>query len=81
MSRVGKKLINIPKDVEIKITNELINVKGKFGTLEQKINPTMVTVEQIDNNLKINMFNNIKNSKCLPWINGSINSKYGYWCK
>jgi large subunit ribosomal protein L6 len=54
MSRVGKKLINIPKDVEVKITNELIQIKGKFGTLEQTINPNMVTVEQIDNNLKIN---------------------------
>ena len=54
MSRVGKKLINIPKDVEVKITNELIQIKGKFGTLEQTINTNMVTVEQIANNLRIN---------------------------
>ena len=32
MSRVGKKLIDVPKDVEIKITDTVINVKGKFGS-------------------------------------------------
>ena len=53
MSRVGKKLIDVPKDVEIKITDTVINVKGKFGSLERKINPEMVKVEQIDNSLKL----------------------------
>jgi large subunit ribosomal protein L6 len=53
MSRVGKKLIDVPKDVEIKITDTVINVKGKFGSLEREINPEMVKVEQIDNSLKL----------------------------
>lgn len=53
MSRVGKKIIDIPKDVEIKITTNSINVKGKFGTLDQEINPEMVKVEQIGNTLKL----------------------------
>ena len=53
MSRVGKKLINIPKDVEIKITDTIIKVKGKFGSLERKINHKMLKIEQIDNYLKL----------------------------
>ena len=39
MSRVGKKIIDIPKDVEIKITTNSINVKGKFGTLTSRNQP------------------------------------------
>ena len=53
MSRVGKKIINIPKDVEIKITDTSVNVKGKFGTLNQEINEKMVKVEQIDNTIRL----------------------------
>lgn len=37
MSRVGKKAIEIPKDVSINITNDKISVKGKHGTLERTI--------------------------------------------
>lgn len=33
MSRVGKKKIELPKDIEIKITNSKINIKGKYGNL------------------------------------------------
>jgi large subunit ribosomal protein L6 len=72
MSRVGKKLINIPKDVEVKITNELIQIKGKFGTLEQTINPNMVTVEQIDNNLKINSLIKSKTANAYYGLMGAL---------
>jgi len=34
MSRIGKKLIQIPKDVSLTITEDKILVKGKFGSLE-----------------------------------------------
>jgi large subunit ribosomal protein L6 len=37
MSRVGKKAIDIPKDVSITINNNKITVKGKNGTLERTI--------------------------------------------
>ena len=35
MSRIGKKAIDIPKDVSIKMENGNIVIKGKHGTLEQ----------------------------------------------
>jgi large subunit ribosomal protein L6 len=37
MSRVGKKAIEIPKDVSITIDNNKITVKGKNGTLERTV--------------------------------------------
>ena len=37
MSRIGKKLIQIPKDVSLTITEEKILVKGKHGILEQSL--------------------------------------------
>ena len=33
MSRIGKKVIEIPKDVSVNITGTKISVKGKHGSL------------------------------------------------
>ena len=46
MSRIGRKPINIPAGVDIKVDNSVVTVKGPKGTLTQKIHPNMtVTVE------------------------------------
>jgi len=37
MSRIGKKAIDIPKDVSVKVEKEKIIVKGKHGSLERTI--------------------------------------------
>ena len=37
MSRIGKKSIEIPKEVSIQLENEKIVVKGKHGSLERQI--------------------------------------------
>ena len=39
MSRVGKKPILIPKGVEIKLTGDLIKVKGPKGELSRRVHP------------------------------------------
>ena len=44
MSRIGRKPINIPAGVDVKLDNGVITVKGPKGTLTQKIHPNM-TVE------------------------------------
>ncbi len=41
MSRIGRKPINIPAGVEVKIDGSVVTVKGPKGTLTQKISPNM----------------------------------------
>lgn len=46
MSRIGRKPINIPAGVEIKVDGSVVSVKGPKGQLSQKINPNItVAVE------------------------------------
>ena len=37
MSRIGKAPITIPQGVEVSVANGLVTVKGKKGTLTQKV--------------------------------------------
>jgi large subunit ribosomal protein L6 len=39
MSRVGKKPIEIPKGVEVKMDGDLVKVKGPKGSLERRMHP------------------------------------------
>lgn len=48
MSRVGKKPITIPAGVEVKISDEWIEVKGPNGTLREKAHPA-IKVEVSEN--------------------------------
>lgn len=41
MSRIGKKLINIPEGVELKLDGNHLEVKGKKGTLKRELHGTM----------------------------------------
>jgi large subunit ribosomal protein L6 len=41
MSRIGKKIVTIPKGVEIKVDGEKLVVKGPKGTLSEKIHPAV----------------------------------------
>ncbi|MBI5254515.1 50S ribosomal protein L6, partial [Candidatus Falkowbacteria bacterium] len=50
MSRIGKKPIEIPFGVSIKIEDGVLVVSGAKGTLKQTIHP-LVKVEQKDNQL------------------------------
>ncbi|MEK9129996.1 MAG: 50S ribosomal protein L6 [Patescibacteria group bacterium] len=54
MSRIGKQPINIPENVDIKIENQNIIIKGSKGELIQKIHPN-VKIEQKDNELLVNV--------------------------
>ena len=47
MSRIGKAPITLPKGVEVNITPGLVTVKGKLGTLTQKVDLDIkVTLEE-----------------------------------
>ena len=53
MSRIGKKPVIIPADVEIKIDKDNINVKGKLGELSQKFNSKAVKLSMESGRLTV----------------------------
>jgi large subunit ribosomal protein L6 len=63
MSRIGKKVIEIPKGVEVTINDRNINIKGKFGALEKIISNPDVTIHQEDNKLILQRRNETKTTK------------------
>ena len=56
MSRIGKKPIEIPENVEVKLENDLIVVKGPKGELKLKLHPSVI-VEKEDKILKVKVKN------------------------
>ena len=62
MSRIGKKLIDIPKDVSIKLEKNKIIITGKHGTLEQSF-LDILTIEINENKIFITRQNDTKQSK------------------
>jgi large subunit ribosomal protein L6 len=49
MSRIGRSPIALPKGVEINISNGLVTVKGKLGTLTQKVDLDITVVLEGEN--------------------------------
>ena len=46
MSRIGRKEIDVPSGVDVKVDGHVITVKGPKGTLSQKLNPAVeVTID------------------------------------
>lgn len=52
MSRVGKKIINLPPNVTVEIEPGLVKVKGPKGELSQKVHPEMQILVQ-DNTVAV----------------------------
>lgn len=53
MSRVGKKIINLPPNVTIELEPGLVRVKGPKGELSQRIHPEMQVLVK-DNSVMVN---------------------------
>ncbi len=54
MSRIGKQIIPIPKDVDVTINNSSVVVKGPKGQLEQTFLP-FVRIEKTDDGLVVSL--------------------------
>jgi len=68
MSRVGKVPIQIPKNVIVKIENNIIEIGGPKGNLKQYINPIITLKQEKD---KIYLDNEIKKkiiNLCMGYI-------------
>ncbi|MBR8830351.1 MAG: 50S ribosomal protein L6 [Chroococcopsis gigantea SAG 12.99] len=52
MSRIGKRLITLPKGVTVDLDGSHVKVKGPKGTLERTL-PTMITIAQDDEGIHV----------------------------
>ena len=64
MSRIGKLPIKVPTDVDVTCNGLDITVKGKFGTLQNKL-PDVLAVENTDGTLVVSVKNQTRNSSAL----------------
>ncbi|TPR53668.1 50S ribosomal protein L6 [Metamycoplasma neophronis] len=64
MSRIGKRVLAIPADVEVELTNNHIVVKGKLGQLEYTFSPLIKVVVE-NNEIKTLRSNEEKTTKML----------------
>lgn len=72
MSRIGKKPIDLPQGVEIKIDEKnLVTVKGPMGTLSQQISKE-ITVEVEDGSINVNRPSDLKKHKSLHGLSRSL---------
>ncbi|KKR88869.1 MAG: 50S ribosomal protein L6 [Candidatus Wolfebacteria bacterium GW2011_GWA2_42_10] len=62
MSKIGKKPINIPQEVEIKIHGNVLEFKGKNGSLRVEILP-FIKAELKDNTLSFDVVNDSRQAK------------------
>lgn len=64
MSRIGKLPITIPDSVDVNYTDSTITVKGKFGTLQNKIPESIVIIEE-NGQLSVRIKEQKKDSRAL----------------
>ena len=62
MSRIGKKVIDIPTDVSITLSTDKIIVKGKYGSLEQSL-LDLLNFDISNNKLSITRLNDEKKTR------------------
>ena len=62
MSRIGKKPIQIPKDVNVLIKDQVIIIKGKYGSLERSfLNKVSIDIE--NNQISLRRLDDAKESR------------------
>uniref|UniRef100_UPI0030024A1D ribosomal protein L6 n=1 Tax=Anunuuluaehu liula TaxID=3049639 RepID=UPI0030024A1D len=71
MSRIGKKIIILPKKVNADIKESLISIRGPKGKLSYKLSK-LINIEQKNNQLKLRINNIDKESKALYGLSRTI---------
>ena len=71
MSRIGRKPINIPAGVEVKVNGSEVTVKGPKGTLSQSFHPNMnIAVE--NNEVIVTRPNDLKENRSLHGLTRTL---------
>ena len=71
MSRIGKKPIEIPAGVEVKLDGTVITVKGPKGTLTRELHPN-ITVEIEGNVINVSRPNDNKENRSLHGLTRTL---------
>ena len=71
MSRIGRKPINIPAGVDVKVDGSVITVKGGKGELSYSFNPAM-TVEVKDNAIEVSRPDDSKMNRSLHGLTRTL---------
>ncbi|MEJ2588124.1 MAG: 50S ribosomal protein L6 [Deltaproteobacteria bacterium] len=71
MSRIGKRPVPIPKDVEIKIQGDRLSVKGPKGELNQEIHPN-VGIKQDNGTIFVDVEGNTRKDSALHGLFGAL---------
>ena len=71
MSRIGKKPIEIPAGVEVKLDGTVITVKGPKGTLTRELHPN-ITVEIEGNTINVSRPNDNKENRSLHGLTRTL---------
>lgn len=71
MSRIGRKPINIPAGVEVKIDGNVVTVKGAKGTLTQQFHPNM-TISLEGNEVLVTRPNDEKENRALHGLTRTL---------
>ena len=71
MSRIGKKPIEIPAGVEVKLDGTTITVKGPKGTLTRELHPN-ITVEIEGNTINVSRPNDNKENRSLHGLTRTL---------
>ena len=81
MSRIGRKPINIPAGVDVKVDGGVVTVKGPKGTLTQKVHPNMtvkveggiIEVTRPDDNKENRSLHGLTRSLIANMVEGVVN--------
>ncbi|HIJ85769.1 MAG: LSU ribosomal protein L6P [Magnetococcales bacterium] len=71
MSRIGKKPVPVPKGVDVKISNQNVEVKGKLGTMQHKFD-SLIEIRQEGDDLLLSLRGQEKKSMALWGLSRSL---------
>lgn len=71
MSRIGKKIIDIPKGVTVTLEGGIVKVKGPKGELQRAIHPN-IKVEMKDNQIEVKRPDDFKENRALHGLTRAL---------
>jgi len=78
MSRIGKKPIDIPVGVDVKLLDNTIKIKGPKGELQWSL-PYGSKASLAENRVLVEREKDLKKNKALHGLSRNLIAEYGYW--